>query len=184
MNDSATPDRHLEFVRLLNAGHRRLLAYLVSILGNRHDAEDVLQRASVTLWKKFDTFTIEPAASAEEQLAQFQAWASTVAFYEAKNFQRAAIRSRLYFSDSLMEILAQERAIDLAQVDVRHAALETCLASLDPAAMQLVEAAYLEEGSLTALAEKLGRAPQTLYNKLNGIRKLLAQCVERRLAES
>lgn len=83
-------DRHVEFVSLLNAGHRRLLGYLVSLIGNRHDAEDVMQRACVTMWRKFEHF---------ERGTDFLAWASTVAFYEAKNFQRTAARSRLHFSD-------------------------------------------------------------------------------------
>lgn len=185
MTDASDPnDPHAEFVRLLNAGHRRLLGYLVSLLGNRHDAEDVLQRASVAMWRRFETFEGGPANRPEERLAGFLAWASTVAFYEAKNFQRAAARSRLRFSDELLQTLAEERVADLAQVDARHEALEHCIRKLDEPAQRLVEAAYLEEGSLTALAEKLGRAPQTLYNKLNLLRRALADCVTKRLAES
>ena len=34
-----------------------------------------------------------------------------------------------------------------------------------------------------ALATRLNRAPQTLYNKLNHIRRLLALCLQRRLEE-
>jgi RNA polymerase sigma-70 factor (ECF subfamily) len=45
MNDAS--DRHETFVRLLNESHRRLLGYLMSLLGNRHDAEDVRQRHDV-----------------------------------------------------------------------------------------------------------------------------------------
>lgn len=166
-------DRHADFIRLLNAGHRRLLGYLVSLLGNRHDAEDVLQRASMTMWRRFQTF---------ESGTDFVAWACTVAFYEAKNFQRAAARSRLHFSDALLDMLAAERVADTAQTDARHDALEHCLTKLDEPGRRLVEAAYLEEGSINALAEQLGRAPQTLYNKLNIIRRSLAECVTRRLA--
>src|SRR4051812_48894621 len=113
MGDSSDQtDRHAEFVRLLNAAHRRLLGYLVSLLGNRHDAEDVLQRASVTLWRKFETFELDSSPPPEKVVADFLAWASTVAFYEAKNFQRAAARSRLWFSDELMQTLADERVAD------------------------------------------------------------------------
>ena len=53
------PDRHELFVRLLSESHRRRLGYLVSLLRNRHDAEDVLQRASVTMWRRFETFEAE-----------------------------------------------------------------------------------------------------------------------------
>lgn len=175
-------ERHAEFVHLLNAAHRRLLGYLVSLLGNRHDAEDVFQRASITMWRQFEKF--DPGSNPGGALVGFLAWASTVAFYEVKNFQRAAARSRLYFNDELMQTLADERAGDLAQIEPRHEALEKCLSDLDASARQLVEAAYLEEGSLAALAERLGRAPQTLYNKLNLIRRALAECVTRRLAAS
>lgn len=161
-------------MRQLSAAHRLLRGYLVSLLGNRHDADDVLQMTSLTLWRKFSSF--EPGTD-------FTAWACTVAFYEAKNFQRAAARSRLYFSEALMQTLADERPADLARTGPRHEALGHCLQKLDDAGRQLVEAAYLEEGSLLLLAEKLGRAPQTLYNKLNIIRRSLAECVARRLAQ-
>lgn len=172
--ESHRPDEsHEEFVRLLNSSHRQLLGYLVSILGNRHDAEDVLQRTSVTLWRKFETF---------ERGTNFAAWASTVAFYEARNFQRMSARSRLVFSDALLEILSAERAADIAHTDVRHEALGRCMEKLDEPNRRLVEAAYLDGSDIGLLAEQLGRARQTLYNKLNIIRGLLADCVTRRLA--
>ncbi len=167
-------DQNDDFMRQLNGAHRRLLAYLMSLLGNRHDAEDVLQRVSVTLWRRFDSF--EPGSD-------FVAWACAVAYYEAKNFRRAAARSKLHFSDELLAILADERVADLAQTDVRVEALDHCLEKLDEPARTLVEAAYFEEGSVIKLAEQLGRAPQTLYNKLNVIRRMLAACVTARLAE-
>lgn len=172
-------DTQAKFVVLINAAHRRLLGYLVTLLGNRHDAEDVLQKASLTLWRRFDSFDGSGPAVNDE----FLAWACTVAFYEAKNFRRATARSRLRFSDELLHQLADERVTDLAQTDARHEALGHCLGMLDAPARALVEAAYFEEGSVLRLAEQLGRAPQTLYNKLNLIRRALADCVTRRLAE-
>ena len=171
---TSTSDSHEDFVRLLNASHRQLLGYLVSLLGNRHDAEDVLQRTSVTLWRKFATF---------EKGTSFGAWASTVAFYEAKNFQRMGARSRLQFGDALMEIISAERAQDIVHTDARHDALGHCMEKLDESGRRLVEAAYLEGSDIGLLAEQLGRAKQTLYNKLNIIRRSLADCVTRRVAE-
>ncbi len=172
MTDQTHSDRQAEFVQLLNVAHRRLLAYLISLLGNLQDAEDVLQRASVTMWKKFEAF---------EAGTDFSAWASTVAFYEARNFQRLNARSRLVFSDDLLETLAEERLQDVENVDSRHNALNECLQGLDEPARALLEAAYLEEGSVVKLAKQLGRAPQTLYNKLNSLRRMLFTCVELRL---
>ena len=168
-------DTHDLFVRLLSSSHRRLLGYLISMLGRREDAEDVLQRASITLWRRFDTF--EPGTN-------FLAWASTVCFYEAKNFQRVAARSKVIFNDALLEVLANERIADLPAQDLRIDALRDCLAKLDDSGRSLLEAAYIDRSNIGHIAAQLGRAPQTLYNKLNTLRRLLAECVEQRTAEA
>jgi len=175
-NASPTPDddRHALFVRLFAVSHRGLLGYLMSMLGRREDAEDVLQKASMTLWRKFDTF---------EAGTDFLSWACTICFYEAKNFQRMAARSKIVFSDALMDVLLAERVADLPAQDTRIDALRECLAKLDDGARKLLEAAYLDGTSIGAIASQLGRAPQTLYNRLNTLRRLLAECIDRRTLE-
>lgn len=159
---------------LLNGAHALLLRYVASLVGNRHDAEDVLQRASVVMWRRFATF--EPGTD-------FVAWATTVAFYEVRNFQRITGRSRLQFDDELMRTLAAERAQNVQQWNARAEALEICMEKLDATNRDLVEAIYTRGMEINALAQQQGRAPQTLYNKLNFIRRALAECVQRRMAE-
>ena len=169
-------ERHAEFVAALTASHGRLQGYLRGMVGRRQDAEDVLQRASVLMWQKFGTF---------EAGTDFMAWASTICFYEAKNFLRLAARSPLRFDDDLLSTLATERLEDLPLREQRLGALESCFASLGNAEQRLVRAAYLnrDDGGIGALAAQMNRAPQTLYNKLNQLRRLLAECVQRRLRE-
>lgn len=172
----ATPephDRHAEFVGLLTASHSRLLGYCLSLVGRRHDAEDVLQKASLTMWRKFDTFTSG---------TDFLAWATSVCFYEAKNFQRLAARAPIAFDDHLLAIMAVERLEDLTHHEERLAALDACLDALPEKDRLLLEAAYVDRSGIARLAEQLGRAPQTLYNRLNTLRRSLAACVGRRLA--
>jgi len=168
------PERQAEFVALLTGSHGRLLGYLMSLLGRRHDAEDVLQKASLTMWQKFDTFTLG---------TDFLAWASTICFYEAKNFQRLSARSPLCFDDRLLAVLATERLADLGRREERLAALDRCLEKLPQKDRVLLQAAYIDRQGIGSLGEQLGRAPQTLYNRLNILRRSLADCVERRLAE-
>lgn len=160
---------------MLTASHGKLLGYLMSLLGRWHDAEDVLQRASVLMWQKFDAF--EPGTD-------FVAWASTIAFYEAKNFQRLTARSPLQFDDDLLATLSVERLQDLTQHEGRMAALRQCLEKLEASDQNLLHAAYEKHGGVAELAARLNRAPQTLYNKLNHLRRLLAFCVQRRLEET
>ncbi|HSI62209.1 MAG TPA: sigma-70 family RNA polymerase sigma factor [Candidatus Saccharimonadia bacterium] len=176
-DDTPAPDRSElseQFILRLNAVHGRLLGFLRVMLGNGTDAEDVLQRASITMWRKFAEF---------DQTQDFFSWSSSFAFYEAKNFQRTAARSRLHFDDALMNRLAEERAPDLEHRDVRLAAMDRCIEELDTPSRDLVREFYLNNADIATLAQQQGRAPQTLYNKLNALRRLLGDCMKRRLAQ-
>ena len=165
-------DRHEEFETLLTAAHDKLLGYLMSVLGRWHDAQDVLQSSSLLMWRKFETY---------ESGSNFVAWASTICFYEAKNFQRQAARSHLKFDDDLLATLATERILDLDLQGQRIAALELCLNEVGPAERELLRTAYDEHGGIIELAARLQRAPRTLYNKLTLLRRRLTECVQRRL---
>ena len=135
MPDSAEPSPASErFITLLNASHGRLLGFLRAMLGNNADAEDVLQRASMTMWRKFGEF---------DASREFFAWASSFAFYEAKNFQRVSARSRLHFDDDLLQRLADERVLDLDHREARLAAIDRCIEELDDSGRELVREFYL-----------------------------------------
>ena len=166
-------ERQEEFVRLLNGAHGRLLRFVVSLVTRRQDAEDILQKASVTMWRRFADF---------KSGTDFVAWACTVAAYEVKNFRRALGRSRVLFDDAIVEVLAAERIADLKHYDDRLDALEECVKKLDESSRLLVDAIYTRGEEIKDLAIREGRAPQTLYNRLNIIRKLLTECMQKKLA--
>jgi RNA polymerase sigma-70 factor len=150
--------------------HKRLFAYIYSLLPNAADAEDVFQRTSLILWRKFDQF---------EAGEEFFNWACGVAFYEVRNFLRVSARQRLRFSDEVLAGLAAERPASLGRHDVRLAALTECLKKLSAQERRLVDCAYGSGMSVKQLADELGRAAQTLYNRLGAIRHRLLECVQR-----
>ncbi|MCX7430942.1 MAG: sigma-70 family RNA polymerase sigma factor [Planctomycetia bacterium] len=174
-SDGATNDAQTRFVGLLTAEHDHLLGYVLSLVGRRHDAEDVLQKASLVMWQKFHTFDPE---------RDFLAWATTICFYEARNFVRLAARSPHCFDDTLLAIIAAERVEHMRRQPARFAALEECLEELTAKDRDLLRAVYIDGEQIAALARALERAPQTVYNRLNALRRLLAECVSRRLAAS
>ena len=160
------------FVQEFARHHERLFAYVYSLLPNRSDAEDVFQRASVTLWQKFDQY---------EPNTNFLSWACTVAFYETRNFLRVSGRDRLRFSDDLLALMAEERARSLEHRDPRLDALTECMKRLEGTERELLGQAYRDEESIQDLARRDGRAAQTLYNRLNQIRRKLMECVDPRV---
>jgi RNA polymerase sigma-70 factor, ECF subfamily len=165
-------ERQEEYVRLLNAAHPLLLRYAVSLLGHRHDAEDVLQRASVTMWRRFGSFA---------QGTDFTAWATTVVFYESRNFLRIMGRSRLHFDDELLELLAAERAEHVREWSPRADALAACVQKLSPSGQGLVQAIYHEGLTAPELAARDGFTAKAIYHKLSLLRRTLAECVQRQL---
>jgi len=172
MDAGATARPTEAFLKEFALHHDRLFAYLFSLLPHRPDAEDVFQRTSLVLWQKFDQW--EPGSD-------FLSWACSVAFYEARNFIRIASRDRLRFGEAVLESLAKDRAATLRRRDERVAALQQCLSRLDRDERELLQRAYVDEESIRELARRDGQAAQTLYNRLNLIRKRLLNCTDLRL---
>jgi RNA polymerase sigma-70 factor (ECF subfamily) len=59
-----------------------------------------------------------------------------------------------------------------------------CVEKLEPAQRELVDVIYTRGVEPAEIARQQGRAVQTLYNKLNFIRRALAECVQRQMAEA
>ncbi|HCO24304.1 MAG TPA: RNA polymerase subunit sigma [Gimesia maris] len=166
------PDElHVKFLHVFTQHRNQIYSYIFSLLPNRDDAEDVFQRTSLILWKKFADY---------DETCSFFSWACGVAFYEVKNFMRVAQRKRLQFRDDVIQQLADERAeIPQLKLDVRATALEECMQKLKAKDRKLVNQVYRDQIPVKDLAEVAGAAIQTLYNRLNQIRRQLTHCIER-----
>jgi RNA polymerase sigma-70 factor (ECF subfamily) len=169
-----SPEEGERFLKLFAENQKRILAYIYSLVPHAQNAEDICQKTSLVLWRKFHQ--LEPDGD-------FMAWACRVAYLEVCNFRRTASRDRLYFSDELLAFLAEDRMTDLAQTSRRLTALRECVKQLGSPQQELLEQAYSSEESIRLLAERLGQAVQTIYNRLFRIRRILLDCVQRRLAK-
>jgi len=165
--------RASEFVRLFVRHERRLFAYLLTLLGNAADAEDVLQQTSMILWEKFDTFVPE---------SDFTAWGMKTAYFTAKNSLRKQGRSRVVFSQRMFEAVADRAAAGTAQVDAVHEALAECLDGLVEGDRQLIQQRYEWDVSVQSIARRLARSTHAVYRALSRIHAALFDCVSSRLA--
>lgn len=165
-------ERQAEFEQNLESVRPRLLRFVTSLVARSQDAEDIVQRASVAMWRRFSTFKAG---------TDFLAWAHAFAAFETKNFLRHSGRSVVKFDDPLFDQIAKDRHADLQNYDVRLQALEECVKRLDPQSQALVDAIYARGEQIKDLALKEGRAPQTFYNRLNFLRRTLTECVQNKL---
>ena len=169
-NDDAA--RYSEFLQLFSLHQKWILGHIYHMLHNHHDADDVFQKTSLVLWQKFSDF--EPGTD-------FRAWACQIAFYQTRNFLRTSARDRHRFNDALLELLTEERESEDHELEMRCEALQRCLDQLKEKDQSLVKEVYESDRSIRELAEQLGKAAQTLYNRLNAVRRRLHACIDERL---
>lgn len=160
------------FARLLAKCQRRVFLYVLGLLHNATDAEEVLQETNLVLWRKFDQF--EPGT-------EFDRWACRIAYYETLKFREKRKKVRL-FTNEFIEALATEAESSLGPLDNRREALNGCLRKLKETDHQLIMSRYQSRATTRGIAEALGRSVQGTRKSLHRIRTLLLACIERTLA--
>jgi RNA polymerase sigma-70 factor (ECF subfamily) len=164
------------FLRLFLQNERRLYAYILTLLPNRADADDVLQEASLVLWDKFDE---------RHPPDDFAAWACRVAYFKVLDFYKKSQRSRVRFSQAMLERVAEtvvEQSAAL-QLDERRAALATCVEKLRSRDRDLLTRRFAEGATTQSTAAEVGRSVDAVYKALARIRQALFDCVTRTLAQ-
>lgn len=160
-------------MRLFVAHEPELRAFLRTLLPTWEAVDDVLQEASVVMWKKLDQLENEEG---------FLPWAKVIVRFKALHARRTVARDRLVLSEETVALLSEE-AIELApdQVARERKALDLCLQKLSHEHRTLVLLPYRETGGLTELAQKTNRTMNSLYKLLGRLREKLRLCVEREL---
>ena len=158
------------FVQLMTEHQGRLYAYVLSLLGDRDQANDVLQETNLVLWRN----------AAEFQMgSNFRAWAFRVAHFQVMAHRQRQLRDRLVFDDELLAVLdPAAKAIDETYED-RQERLTACLEELPEAQRDLLRQRYAEGLSLQAIADRVRRTANAVAQTLFRVRRVLIECVTR-----
>jgi RNA polymerase sigma-70 factor (ECF subfamily) len=167
--------KNKQFLRLFLQNERRLYAYVLTLLAHRADADDVLQETSLVMWDKFD-----PAAPPDD----FAAWGCRIAYFKVLDFHRRTHRSRVRFSQAILERVAETAAAqaDVLQLDDRRAALSGCVEKLTPRDRELLTQRFADGGTTRSASEQTGRSVEAVYKALAKVRQALFDCVQQALA--
>lgn len=169
-NRNSNARRDIEFVRLFGLNHGRVFAYIVTLLPQWTDAEEVLQRTSIALWQEFDQF---------DPTRDFVRWACGVAHRQTLNYRRQQARRQRIFSEDVLEQLSHTRLARSSLLEERRLAMDDCVAELSQSDREIIEH-YYYQGRKTAaqVAGELGRPANTILKALIRIRKALHRCVD------
>ena len=150
------------------------MGYILSLVPSWPDAEDLLQQTSVVMWRKFGEF---------REGSDFLSWGCQIARFHTLNHARKQARDPHVFSPDLLETMAEEGTLDAEQLDAERVALRSCLEKLDPRSRNLLGRCYQPDATVKAVAEDLGRTPNSVYKGLNRVREALLRCIRRTLAQ-
>jgi RNA polymerase sigma-70 factor, ECF subfamily len=172
--DTQESQQTQEFIVLFANHQRNLLKYLITIVHNLHDAEDLLQQSALVLWQKFDTF---------EQGTDFLRWACRISYLTAMNFLRTKRLKSIYLSEELLGELAAKQLDRLEKQDRYREYLPECLGKLSQKDREFVQMCYVGAGNFSDIAARIGRTADSVYHSLHRIRRALFNCVQRAIAQ-
>ena len=163
-----------EFVTQITRVQRQLHAFILSMVWNATEADDVLQQTNLVLWEKSAEF---------DASRPFLPWAMQFAQWQALAWLKQRQRQRLVFDDDLAKLLADEAVADERAFEARRNALASCLQKLGPEQRELIARRYEPEASVNALAAAGGVTAKALSDRLRRIRHALLECIQKTIAE-
>lgn len=174
--DASPGQRDIGLAALWENARDAIFAYLLAEVGTIHDAEDLLQEVAVAVAKDFHK---------HDQEYSFVAWSLGIARNKALMYYRQRRRDRLAFGEDMMRVVASHlESMPTRASDQRREALIECVGSLSQERRSLLRMRYSREMNLTQISESLEVSIPALKGKLFRVRKVLAKCVQRRLAAS
>jgi RNA polymerase sigma-70 factor, ECF subfamily len=163
-----------EFMKLYAQHQRRLYIYLLSLVHNATDAEDVLQETNYILWKKFDEF---------QAGSSFGAWACRIGYLEVLKFRAERKQMGVSLGPEFLEHIKDRMAEFSELLEDRTDAFNHCMRELAESDRRLITLRYTPGASVTLIATELDRPVRSVSKSLVRIRKTLLKCIDRRLRQ-
>ena len=160
------------FISELAKVERKLALHTLTLVRDEADAEDILQQAKLVMWRSFSKFN--PGTN-------FGAWARKIILNQVLNYRQKQKRSRLWFTDDILELVAEEMEEADGVLQRQQAALQDCVKKLPPDQQVILQQRYFANRSIEEIAKAAGRTEGAVYRLLSRIRKSLHDCISRSL---
>jgi RNA polymerase sigma-70 factor, ECF subfamily len=153
---------------------RMVYGYILSLVPNWADADEILQETNIRLWEEFEKF---------QAGTNFAAWAVRVAHFQVLTWRKRVSRSRLVFDQRVIDTLAEEPIWTDEQFEDRQRALAECVSELPDNSRDLLRQCDVKGSKAKDVAADLKRTPAAVYKALERIRLALHTCIQRKLAQ-
>ena len=164
-------ENDLEFERLITDHRAQLHGFVLSLVSNKSDAEDLLQQVCLTLWQKRGQF---------EQGTNFLAWARKVARYHLLNHWRKSKNRKTepLLDEDLIEAVSERTAERELEFNEHRKTHQYCLEKLPERQREAVQSHYFDEISIPKIASNLGIKENAVSQLLFRARTSLINCAQ------
>lgn len=166
--NNSDDQRNKVFLRLFVANQKAVYAYILALVQNVVDAEDIMQETAALMWDRFDSFDPD---------SNFGAWAVTIARYKVLEYHNRKKRDFVLMSEDLFEQISKTASTKIGRMSDRLRALEQCLSKLNDEDRKLIEARYERGLAINKIAEHLKRPVGGMYRVMTRIHNALLRCV-------
>ncbi len=161
-----------QFIRLLMTNENSIYAYILSFVPNSNDADDLMQETSAVLWQKFSEF---------EPDRPFIAWAITIARYQVMKYFKTRKRSKVVFSEDLINYINAEVEKKLPSMDPRIDALEKCVNKLNSKDQWLLKLRYGKGYTFENIGAHISKSTRATFYSLSRIHHIVFLCIKQTL---
>lgn len=166
--DNQDTKRRDEFLSLLMQNQTRVYAFILSLVRNYEDADDILQNTAKTMWEKYEE---------SRPINNFVSWGIQIAYYKILEYRRKKRRACVLFDDSLFETV-----LSVVQDTERHShdrfeKLSDCLKKLKPRSREIVELRYYQDLKPRQISKILGLSITNVYKIMSRIHGQLLECL-------
>lgn len=150
---------------------QRVYSYILSLVANVDDADEVYQDTSTTAWEKFADY--KPGTN-------FGAWICKIAYYRAMQLHDRRTGDPHVFDAELLDMISQSHESESELLVARRRALTLCVEELPEVNRDLLQRRYTG-ATAEQLAQSTGKSANAVYKTLYRLHRVLHECVDRRI---
>lgn len=158
------------FVELLTPDYYKIHSFILSLVPNRTDAEDILQASITYMWEHFNDF---------KQGTSFLSWAFTISKFQVLTHRKKKQRSIVHFSEEALELIESENRKMSHEIDIRLEMLNKCMKKLHHKDQTFIKERFEKKKSVLSLAKEFEMSVNVAYKRLAHIKTILLICIHK-----
>lgn len=162
-----------DFFSLFLLNQKKIYAFILSLVPNCADSEDILQETTLIMWRKFTDF--KPGTS-------FSSWGFKIAYFNILNFRTKNRNSRVMYNDDVFRQFLEVSSRSMKAYDENTDALNACIQKLGERDKQMIKLRYEDAVSVMGIAGMANVSVSRIYRSLARITRMLARCISKSLA--